>query len=297
MNKVLKGIISCIVILCLVYVGLRYISFNDTAVTIAPKYAKEVLIKHNILGDNVSDDNFVTRADCLIYVMNIIGANEEMNECYKNIDWYSIGFFRNFYDEGYEEDLYYLKEEYYNDLIGYCLMSQTDFGECSDKNENESQIKEYRDLASIEMTSDQIAYGKKVDKTWRMFKGDENVKLNEAIAFIVRCLEPSTTNKYLMYKEALKKGIISKKDSFYTLLGENKLQYKDLYTLLYRLMNSKRYKYIEYVSDSSDDLGRDGEMWYPNIDKVESITYIEWLEQMSLEHKEYSKKVNPPQFN
>lgn len=255
MKKIAVSIL-CVLILFMAYISLRYISFNDSAINVEPLTAKQELVSLNIIREDVNDDDYVSRTECLKAVLKIIGMTENVIDLHDTSE-HSMGI----------DSFYYLQNE---EKDGYgdhtaVVFSQVEFYNI-----------DYNDVDNVsEKGEGQIAYGIKVKPyQQKIFEGGRNVKLNEAVAFIERCLGPSDINKYLMYKKGLKNGILSKKDSFYTILGEKEIKYKDLYIVLFRFLHSIRYKYIDtYEFADKDSM----EKYFPNIDKSGTVRYIDWL--------------------
>ena len=108
---------------------------------------------------------------------------------------------------------------------------------------------------------------------------EERTILKDAIVMIEACLEDAETEKgkffgkskeYQRLFENAQKNIVNKNDMIYWVPIDRKATCDEIYTLLNRLLNQKRYKYL---SDAAYNEAK------AQIDYDRSITYKEYLEQ------------------
>lgn len=81
------------------------------------------------------------------------------------------------------------------------------------------------------------------------FEPEEYVTYDEAIAFIMRCLEPSEMELASTYNRAKEIGLISEKDTFYSKHNEP-VVFEDMCLLLYRMLDQNCYKYFGDTIDN-----------------------------------------------
>ena len=111
------------------------------------------------------------------------------------------------------------------------------------------------------------------------YRGKNYITIKDAIAMIEACLEDTETEKgkffenseeYQRLFENAQKNIVNKNDMIYWIPIDRKATCDEIYTLLNRLLNQKRYKYL---SDAAYNESK------AQIDYDRSITYKEYLEQ------------------
>lgn len=110
------------------------------------------------------------------------------------------------------------------------------------------------------------------------YRGKDYITLKDAIVMIEACLEDTNTEKGRFFKQSneykrlfnnARKNILGKNDIIYWVPINRKATCEEIYTLLDRLLNQKRYKYLS-DTNSIDEI--------PQIDIERSITYKEYLE-------------------
>lgn len=207
--------------------------------------AFNTLKKYNIIAETDLKNKKVTRYDFIVALSKVMGADDKM---------VSEGMSVMEFPTRYIGDL----TEYYNE--------ETETG---------NHLKIHYIMFTTETTNDfRIVYGKKKIMKFKNFvetvdfAGYDRITVSEAAALCVRCLKTSDTSKIKEYYNARKYGIVNNTDMFATLSGKNYLTHKDMYKMLYRLINMKRYKYFHELDSSS---------WF-DIDKSSSMTYMQYLE-------------------
>lgn len=111
------------------------------------------------------------------------------------------------------------------------------------------------------------------------YRGKNYITIKDAIVMIEACLEDTETEKgkffgkskeyQRLFKNA-RKSIINKNDIIYWIPIDRKATCEEIYTLLNRLLNQKRYKYLSDTVYTEPKAKKDFER---------SITYKEYLEQ------------------
>lgn len=76
------------------------------------------------------------------------------------------------------------------------------------------------------------------------FEPEEYVTYDEAIAFIMRCLEESELELKSTYSRAIERGLIVESDTFYNKHNEPVIL-EDMCLLLYRMLDQNCYKYFD----------------------------------------------------
>lgn len=229
--------------------------FSFFTVHAAADAEKEVLNKYNLIDDGFENTDTVTRLECLVAVMNAAGVTEEIAEdtTYLLVDpWYGTR----------HENSYYDFSEIYTDPV-----TVSEFSSKYCEKWTYLELAFYHGIAKGEMF-----HGKPC------FFIERPVTAKEAVTFMLRCVEKSTDISWNeAYEKAKERNLVKESDVFYN--DEDFLITPDEFCiLLYRFLNQHRYVY--FVNDFFDANG-DG-IEHILRDETGSMTYIEYLEQVSL---------------
>ena len=204
---------------------------------------RESVINQVINEIGVTDNNSITRAECLIILMNIIGAPKEEVEKWDGADFFPFADVEPF--------------SYFGGAY------------CADIAYGEACIIDYETIFTSH-TGNNYDY---------FFFPERAVTLEECLAFMVRCLEEEQDEegyvKRIGLEEAVIKakqyGIITEKDSFASDVKAN-VNLQTLEILLTRFIQQKRFKYFG-IADYEPFTG-----WFLMSglqDENRSITYLE----------------------
>lgn len=209
---------------------------------------EKLLEKYSIVLDNSLKHEYVTREDCIVAIMKAIGATDNTNEYYRNID-FNTPIFRDYFDNEKTE--------------GYILLAGLE------------------EIALGWYVKDVFGENDKY------FFPNKDATVKNAIIFMIRCLDDFgdetiinengekivTQDIDLMIKHAEEIGLIKKSDEFYSKL-DTQMSTNNFCELLYRFINQKRYAY--YQGEKVRENGYDVSF---TRDKERCMTYLEFLEQ------------------
>lgn len=198
-----------------------------------------------------SSKKYMSREDFLGMILSVVGLNENI------FDMYCYGMDR----EGFATDDLKTGNQYQitNDI------SEVEF----------DKIYRYDTLCYIACDVNILQTYKKTYE----YRGKNYITIKDAIVMIEACLEDTKTEKgkffgkskeYQRLFENAQKNIVNKNDMIYWVPIDRKATRDEIYTLLNRLLNQKRYKYL---SDAAYNESK------AQIDYDRSITYKEYLEQ------------------
>ena len=166
---------------------------------------------------NLSENEVVvTRKDCIVAVMKVIGLTDEAVENAR----------------GKAADVYTFADAGELSYIDFAYMANIAYG--------------------VEMYTDTPTYrtvhtGKNTDF---FFLPDKTVTVNECIAFMVRCLDSEKTDLTLAIQKAYDCGLINGDDRFTSDVGKL-LNNEDFEVLIDRFLDMKRYKYYPLTATKS----------------------------------------------
>lgn len=213
------------IFIIIIYVFLFNIAYGQSDYLDATK-ASGLLKSYRIINDDFFKNENVNRVECITAILKIIGATPKTEEYYINAN-YTVPVFED-PDSGVYKG------------HGYALAAGVNG----------------------------IAFGvpnHAGSSTYYSFCPLDNVTTKEAIAFILRCLQPiADTNDSLddSFIKAKETGMIQETDAFYS-DKDSFLTPSDLCVLLQRMLYQPRYKYFD-----------EGHLI---IDKSSSVTYISYL--------------------
>lgn len=221
-------------------------------------YCKPIKIENIDKSKRICDELYITsskkymsREDFLGMILSVVGLNENI------FDMYCYGMDR----EGFATDDLKTGNQYQitNDI------SEVEF----------DKIYRYDTLCYIACDVNILQTYKKTYE----YRGKNYITIKDAIVMIEACLEDTETEKgkffekskeYQRLFENAQKNIVNKNDMIYWVPIDRKATRDEIYTLLNRLLNQKRYKYL---SDAAYNESK------AQIDYDRSITYKEYLEQ------------------
>lgn len=199
---------------------------------------KTTLIQLNILDESgFSNSDTITREECLIAIMRVIGAT----------------------DEGIEK----LNG---NDFIAFADTEAFSYFGCA----YASGIA-YGEECAVDYPTERTSHTLK--NTDFFFFPKRAITVKECLAFMIRCLQSDKTDFDLILEEAKGIGLINDKDDF--IQNPNSIiSQDDLYVLLGRMLQQKRYKY--YSKENN------GFNMNESVDEEKSMTYLEFLTQRQM---------------
>lgn len=175
---------------------------------------KEMLTELNIVDENYfSNQDTVTRAECLVAIMRAIGVTDEEIEKLNGADL-----------AGFVDTFPY-------SYFGCAYLAKIAYGE-----ECIVDYETYRTSHTLKNTD-------------IFFFPDRAVTVKETLAFMVRCLEEND-EKDLAYaiEKAKEYGLIYSEDTFSNEIDSTMCQ-DDFYVLLDRFLHQKRYKYYDRANN------------------------------------------------
>lgn len=205
----MKRFIAIVLLVAVLCGTLAVQAYNDSTAS-----AKEVLAELNIIDENYfSNSNVITREECLIAVMRVIGLTDEDVEKLNGADLIS------FADTG----------------------AFTYFG-CADL----SGIA-YGEECIVDYPTERTRHTLK--NTDFFFFPNRVVTVEETLAFMVRCLGANNDEDIQNIVEKAKEyALINSEDIFIKDVG-SAISQDDFYILLDRLLHQRRYKYYERLDD------------------------------------------------
>ena len=229
----LKKVIIFFVIICILSIGCISIL----------TYCKPIKIENIDKSKRICDELYITssnkymsREDFLGMILSVVGLNENI------FDMYCYGMDR----EGFATDDLKTGNQYQitNDI------SEVEF----------DKIYRYDTLCYIACDVNILQTYKKTYE----YRGKNYITIKDAIVMIEACLEDTETEKGKFF------GKYKEYQRLYWIPIDRKATCDEIYTLLNRLLNQKRYKYL---SDAAYNESK------AQIDYNRSITYKEYLEQ------------------
>lgn len=173
----------------------------------AYKYLKEFSIVDNI--------GKVTREECVVMIGRVLGFTDSMAFDYQTkVTYYMPPF---------------LDVEIFQSIYSGYIFKARDEGIIKGR-----KFGEYEYLSPL--------FGKPVMIPY--FEPEEYVTYDEAIAFIMRCLESSESELQSTYTRAKEIGLLVESDTFYNKHNEP-VMFEDMCLLLYRMLDQNCYKYFD----------------------------------------------------
>lgn len=177
-----------------------------------PLEIKDMLVKLNILDENgFSDLDTITRGECLIAIMRVIGATDEEIGKLSGADF-----------------------EPFADTAPYSYFGCAAAGKIA-----------YGEEWVVEYPTHRTAHALK--NTDFFFFPDRTVTAKECLAFMIRCLLSDQTDYDLTIENAKEIGLINVKDRFIQ-APDSPIGQDDFFVLLERLLRKNRYKYYGRVN-------------------------------------------------
>lgn len=197
---------------------------------------KDVLIRLNIINENYFlNTDTVTREECIVAIMRVIGVTDEEIDKLNGSDLISFA----------DTDVY--------SYIGCADLAQIAYGE--------ECIVNYQTPRNSHT----------LRNTDFFFFPDRLATMKETIAFMIRCLEETSSSDInYTFERAKDYGILDNEDSFIN-KADFPISQSDFCILLERFLREKRYKYF---SRENDIFKMEG-----NIDEKRSISYFDMLSQ------------------
>jgi len=245
-------IIAMFLMIC--FLGIIKVHADDYTVS----ETKDTLIQLNILNEKgFLNPDAITRGECLIAIMRVIGVTDEEVALLNGSDVISFVDTNTF------------------SYFGCADWSRIAYGE-------EFEV----DNSSFHRGGGGPPPGK--NRIVYYFFPNREVTLNECLAFMVRCLEqsvvnaetPDDANKNLdvTFEKAKEYGLINDEDEF-VLNSDSTVNQDDFCVLLGRLLEQKRYKYYERKTYIFNGKERSEFRWDGYVDENRSMTYHEMLNQ------------------
>lgn len=204
MKKILFTILICFSLLFIQNFNLN-VNAQDN------ETAYEYLKKYSIV-DNIGK---VTREECITLIGRVLGFTDCMAFDYQTkLSYYMPP---------------YLDVEFYQNIHSGYIFKAT-----NEKIIAGRRFGEYEYLSQL--------FGKPVMIPY--FEPEEYVTYDEAIAFIMRCLEESELELKSTYSRAIERGLIVESDTFYNKHNEPVIL-EDMCLLLYRMLDQNCYKYFD----------------------------------------------------
>ena len=248
--RIIAGIlISC---LCLLIAGFAY---ADEAVEVDDSKAKETLDKYRVIDTSLYDgETYITRNDGLSIILRAIGTTENV--------WY----------ESYGSKGPIYSDEDFPDNVSGEEYIKTIYGDNSKFNTAEGYGYYWADYITYAIRFDTgIVYGDdRTEDGVITFRFPRPITTNEALAFMVRCLDNRDIDMDIYnledtFMRAEELGLIKETDAFYS-DPDDQIAPDDFFVLVNRFIHQKRYLYF--------DREKGYDYWH---DWEGSTTYIEYL--------------------
>lgn len=205
----MKKLVS-IVVAIMYLLGMTNVCADNSAVS----ETKDMLIRLNVLNESgFSDPDIITREECLVAIMRVIGVTDEEIEKLNGADVISFADTESF------------------SYFGCAWLGGIAYGE----------------ECVVEYLTERTAHTLK--NTDFFFFPERAVTTKECLAFMIRCLQSDKTDFDLTLEKARDNGLINDKDDFIE-NPDSAISRDDFLVLLGRMLQQRRYKYYSRENSS-----------------------------------------------